>query len=89
LPYFKSLFKKEVRNSRGDKPVASLNTLQKYLGESKPVFTPFLRAAEARGAKWSTGMGMLVNQAAINIEMWTGKKPNKQVMYKALEAALD
>jgi len=34
-------------------------------------------------------MGMLVNQAAINIEMWTGKKPNKQVMYKALEAALD
>lgn len=36
LPYFKSLFKKEVRNSRGDKPVASLNTLQKYLGESNP-----------------------------------------------------
>ena len=54
-----------------------------------PAITPFLRAAEARGAKWSTGMGMLVNQAAINIEMWTGKKPNKQVMYKALEAALD
>ncbi|MFR5933223.1 MAG: shikimate dehydrogenase [Oscillospiraceae bacterium] len=53
-----------------------------------PAITP-LRAAEARGAKWSTGMGMLVNQAAINIEMWTGKKPNKQVMYKALEAALD
>lgn len=69
--------------------MASLNTLQKYLGESKPVFTPFLRAAEARGAKWSTGMGMLVNQAAINIEMWTGKKPDKEVMRKALEAALD
>jgi shikimate dehydrogenase len=54
-----------------------------------PAMTPFLRAAQARGAKWNTGTGMLINQAAINIEMWTGVKPNKDVMLKALEKALD
>ena len=53
-----------------------------------PAVTPFLRAAEARGAKWNTGTGMLINQAAINIEMWTGMKPNKAVMLKALQEAL-
>ena len=53
-----------------------------------PAVTPFLRAAEARGAKWNTGTGMLINQAAINIEMWTGRKPNKAVMHKALQEAL-
>ncbi len=34
-----------------------------------PAFTPFLAEAEKRGAKWQTGMGMLINQAAINIKM--------------------
>ncbi len=53
-----------------------------------PAVTPFLRAAEARGARWNTGAGMLINQAAINIEMWTGRKPDKDVMLKALEEAL-
>ncbi len=53
-----------------------------------PAITPFLRAAEARGARWNTGTGMLINQAAINIEMWTGKKPNKDIMLKALQEAL-
>jgi shikimate dehydrogenase len=53
-----------------------------------PAVTPFLRAAEARGARWNTGAGMLVNQAALNIEMWTGKKPDKQIMYQALQEAL-
>jgi len=53
-----------------------------------PAVTPFLRAAAARGARTNTGMGMLVNQAAINIEMWTGMKPDKAVMIRALEEAL-
>ena len=53
-----------------------------------PAITPFLRAAEARGARWNTGTGMLINQAALNIEMWTGKKPDKAVMFKALQEAL-
>ena len=53
-----------------------------------PAITPFLRAAEARGARWNTGTGMLINQAAINIELWTGLKPDKKVMLKALQEAL-
>lgn len=53
-----------------------------------PAVTPFLRAAKARGAKWNTGTGMLINQAAINIQMWTGRKPNKDVMRQALDEAL-
>ena len=54
-----------------------------------PAITPFLRAAQARGAKWNSGTGMLINQAAINIEMWTGKKTNKAVMLKAFQEAMD
>lgn len=54
-----------------------------------PAVTPFLRAAEARGARWNTGAGMLVNQAALNIEMWTGLKPDKKIMYQALQDALN
>ena len=53
-----------------------------------PAVTPFLRAAEAKGARWNTGTGMLINQAAINIEMWTGMKPDKAVMLKAFEEAM-
>ena len=53
-----------------------------------PAVTPFLRAAQARGARWNTGAGMLVNQAALNIQMWTGLKPDKKIMYEALQEAL-
>lgn len=53
-----------------------------------PAVTPFLREAEKRGAKWQTGVGMLINQASINIEMWTGEKPNKEVMLAAYQKAV-
>jgi len=53
-----------------------------------PAFTPFLREADKRGLRWQSGMQMLINQAALNITMWTGLKPNKEVMQKALEEAL-
>ncbi len=53
-----------------------------------PAYTPFLREAESRGLKWQSGMQMLINQAALNITMWTGLKPDKDVMRKAFEAAI-
>jgi shikimate dehydrogenase len=53
-----------------------------------PAFTPFLKEAKERGARWNTGMGMLINQAAINIKMWTGKDPDKKVMTKAFEEVI-
>jgi shikimate dehydrogenase len=53
-----------------------------------PEFTPFLREAERRGVRWQSGMRMLVNQAAMNITMWTGLKPDKDLMMEALKKAL-
>ncbi len=50
-----------------------------------PAVTRFLREAQARGARWNTGAGMLINQAALNTEMWTGMKPDKAVMLRALD----
>lgn len=53
-----------------------------------PTETAFIKELRRRGIPCATGAGMLVNQAALNIEMWTGLKPDKAVMYKALEEAL-
>ena len=53
-----------------------------------PTETAFIREMRRRGIPCATGAGMLINQAALNIEMWTGQKPDKDIMYKALEKAL-
>jgi shikimate dehydrogenase len=37
-----------------------------------PMETPFLAAARARGAATANGLGMLVHQAALAFELWTG-----------------
>jgi shikimate dehydrogenase len=76
----------------GDKPNIDYDTIAKgtYVQDviPNPAYTPFLQEAEKRGLRWQSGMQMLVNQAALNITMWTGLKPNKDVMIKALEKAL-
>jgi shikimate dehydrogenase len=51
-----------------------------------PPHTPFLRAAESRGAQTLDGLGMLVGQGAIGFEMWTGVEAPVAVMRQALEA---
>lgn len=53
-----------------------------------PIETAFIKEMRRRGIRCATGAGMLIAQAALNIEMWTGMKPNPQVMLKALEEAL-
>lgn len=53
-----------------------------------PPETPFLREAEARGAKTLNGLGMLVYQGAIGFTMWTGKEAPVEVMFEALKKAL-
>jgi shikimate dehydrogenase len=50
-----------------------------------PPRTPFLREAEARGARTLDGLGMLVYQGAIGFKMWTGHDANISVMRAALE----
>ena len=49
-----------------------------------PVDTPFLKQASARGARTIDGLGMLVNQGAINYTLWTGRKAPREVMYAKL-----
>ena len=51
-----------------------------------PVDTPFLTRAAARGARTIDGLGMLVNQGAINYTLWTGKKAPRDVMYAKLKS---
>ena len=52
-----------------------------------PTETALIKEMRRRGIPCATGAGMLINQAALNIEMWTGLKPDKDVMYRALEEA--
>ena len=49
-----------------------------------PVDTPFLTACARRGARTIDGLGMLVNQGAINYTLWTGREAARDVMYAKL-----
>lgn len=75
-----------------DKPNIDYDTLTTamYVQDviPNPAFTPFLQEAEKRGVRWQSGLSMLINQAALNITMWTGLEPDKDVMKQALEKAL-
>jgi len=74
-----------------DKPNIDYDSIAKgtYVQDviPNPAFTPFLQEADRRGLSWQSGMQMLVNQAALNITMWTGLKPNKEVMIAAFKQA--
>jgi len=53
-----------------------------------PLETPLLKAAREAGAEVVDGLGMLVHQAALAAERWTGEKAPVGVMRAAAEAAL-
>ena len=45
-----------------------------------PEDTPFLKLAKSRGIEnYHDGIGMLINQAALSFEIWTGQKPNSGI----------
>jgi shikimate dehydrogenase len=52
-----------------------------------PLVTPLLRAADAAGAVAVDGLGMLVHQAALAVERWTGVAPDVAAMRAAAVAA--
>lgn len=54
-----------------------------------PPWTRLLRDAKTRGCTTLDGLGMLVNQAAINFRTWTGMEPDRAVMREALEEYLE
>jgi shikimate dehydrogenase len=49
-----------------------------------PVETMFMKQAAAAGIRTANGLGMLVQQGALSFELWTGIKPNTQVMASTL-----
>ncbi len=53
-----------------------------------PPDTDLLQRARAAGATTLDGRGMLLNQAAINIALWTGVDPDRAVMGRALDDAI-
>jgi shikimate dehydrogenase len=53
-----------------------------------PPDTPFLQRAQQAGATTVDGRGMLLDQAAINIRLWTGVDPDREVMGRALDQAI-
>jgi shikimate dehydrogenase len=53
-----------------------------------PRDTPLLRSARERGADAVDGLGMLVHQAALQVEAWTGRSAPIAAMRSAAEAAL-
>jgi shikimate dehydrogenase len=53
-----------------------------------PARTQFLHEAGSRGCITVDGLGMLVNQGVIGVELWTGIQPDANVMRSALQSAL-
>ena len=53
-----------------------------------PAHTRLLADAEARDCAVVDGLGMLVNQGAIGVKLWTGLDPDSAVMQRALKQAL-
>ncbi len=53
-----------------------------------PAENTVLRAASSRGCRTLDGLGMLVNQAAIAFQIWTGTEPDRELMRESLEEFL-
>ncbi len=70
------------------RPEINYDSLQPEMTACDVVFnrpdTPFLQEARKRGLRTINGLGMLVNQAAMNFELWTGKEAPADIMTEAL-----
>jgi shikimate 5-dehydrogenase len=53
-----------------------------------PIETEFLKEARRAGCQTLGGLPMLVAQARLQFELWTGKLPPAEIMYDAALAAL-
>lgn len=54
----------------------------------RPEVTKFMQQAQAAGAKVIGGLGMLVQQGAAAFQLWTGKEPSLDVMFRAAKEEL-
>lgn len=71
-----------------DKPNVDYDTVTGDMVVTDVVFndprTRFLEEAEKRGARTINGLGMLVNQGALNFTLWTGEEAPVEVMAETL-----
>ena len=72
-----------------DKPDIDYTTITPEMCVCDVIFNPaetiFLKSAAENGAKTITGIGMLVQQAALNFTLWTGVEAPVDVMEDALK----
>ena len=52
-----------------------------------PLVTPLLAEAHARGARTLGGLGMLVHQAALAVEAWTGRTAPVDAMWGSVPSS--
>lgn len=78
-------------DEKGRVPVA-IDSLRPELVVADVVFNPpqtrWLRDAAQRGCRTLDGLGMLVNQAVIGFQIWTGVAPDAGVMRESLDEFL-
>jgi shikimate dehydrogenase len=77
----------------GDARMAvDIQTLRPGMVVADVIFSPprtrLLREAESRGCTPLDGLGMLVNQAIVGVQYWTGVTPDAEVMRRTLQSAL-
>ena len=53
-----------------------------------PRETKLVKDARAQGSSAITGLGMLIEQAALSFEIWTGREPSRESMRAAIEGSL-
>jgi shikimate dehydrogenase len=75
----------DVESSPWPESLSFLSNTAVYDLVYNPPETLFVRQARASGLCAENGIGMLVEQAALAFEIWTGESPSRLAMFSALE----